>query len=402
MTDEPNSPTDAEQFVMEQHAGRQLLDQMMSVAQPSVTQIDRWRKQYGSDQVSAGLRLALARRRASGKFTHALEMWLDSTGLEQASDERVARYKAARFRRVAGSEPVFDLCCGIGMDAIALAEGGPVLAVDRDHERCRRARWNLGVYEVSARALVVCADVERMGSLNSRWVHVDPDRRAGRDRRARSVADYAPGLSFLKGLQQAARGGGIKLSPASDFELHFGGPELEIELVSLAGECKEATVWFGAAATCRRRATVLPAQISFCDLDASDQSAAPVEQPGDWIYTPDPALVRAGLLDRFGALHGLKRVGPGVDWLTGRALESPFLARFAVRAVLPFDLKRLKRELNARQLVPQTIKVWGLDVSPEDLRRRLSGGEGGQPTTLLLYLPQGTGCRVQAVIADRC
>ncbi len=52
----------------------------------------------------------------------------------------------------------------------------------------------------------------------------------------------------------------IKLSPASDFAAHFRGPEHEVELISVSGECKEATVWFGAAVTCRRRATRLPGE----------------------------------------------------------------------------------------------------------------------------------------------
>ena len=39
-------------------------------------------------------------------------------------------------------------------------------------------------------------------------------------------------------------GGAINLSPASDFAAHSSGPEFEVELISLRGECKEATVWF--------------------------------------------------------------------------------------------------------------------------------------------------------------
>ena len=51
--------------------------------------------------------------------------------------------------------------------------------------------------------------------------------------------------------------GAIKVGPASDFGKHFAGPEFEVELISLRGECKEATVWFGELVSCRRRATRL-------------------------------------------------------------------------------------------------------------------------------------------------
>ncbi len=72
-----------------------------------------------------------------------------------------------------------------------------------------------------------------------------------------------------------APGGAIKLSPASDFAEHFGGPGIEVELVSLNGECKEATVWFGAAATCRRRATKLPENVTWTDRDGERRRIVP-------------------------------------------------------------------------------------------------------------------------------
>ena len=404
MTDEPRTVVGMELLVLTTEPGQQLLGQIASVAEPSVSDIERWRKHHGIEFVTAALRLAGARRRAAGKFVRSSEMWLDSTGVEQSTDERVARFKAARFRRLIGSEPVIDLCCGVGIDALALAEAGRVIAVDRAPERCRRVHWNLEVYGVGGRGLVVCADAERFGTLEGRWVHIDPDRRAvpgGTGRRARSISDYAPGLPFLQKLRSEAVGGAIKLSPASDFEAHFDDPRLEIELVSLDGECKEATVWFGRAASCRRRATMLPVGATFSDHDGPDSTAALVAAPVDWLYTPDPTLIRAGLLDRFAVKHGLKRAGPGVDWLTGPELESPFLTRYAVQALLPLDFKQLKRELKARQLVPQTIKVRGLDVAPEELRRRL-GLDAGRSTTLLLYAPPGGRGRAQVVIGERC
>ena len=58
------------------------------------------------------------RRRAAEKFTHADRMLFTARGLEQATDEVVADYKASRFP---AGQRVADLCCGIGGDLIALA-----------------------------------------------------------------------------------------------------------------------------------------------------------------------------------------------------------------------------------------------------------------------------------------
>ena len=89
-------------------------------------------------------------------------------------------------------------------------------------------------------------------------------------------------------------GGAIKLSPASNFGGKFD--DVEIELVSLHGECKEATIWFGSLATPGLyRATVLPAGET---LAADPLSEFPEQGPlAKYLYDPDPAIVRSGLVD---------------------------------------------------------------------------------------------------------
>ena len=70
------------------------------------------------------------RLKARSKFDRAMDMFFTRSGLEQASAEDVvARHRSGRY---AGASQVADLCCGIGGDLIALAEGRRVLAVDRD------------------------------------------------------------------------------------------------------------------------------------------------------------------------------------------------------------------------------------------------------------------------------
>jgi hypothetical protein len=263
---------------------------------------------------------------------------------------------------------------------------------------CRRTRWNAGVYGVADRVLAVRSTAEAVGLPPGAWVHVDPDRRAGGAGRARALADYAPGLPFLRALAREAPGGAIKLGPASDFDAHFGGDGFEIELVSLGGECKEATAWFGAAVTCRRRASCLPAGATWTDRDADPDARAPLLAPGAWVFDPDPSLVRAGLVDGFAAAHGLGRFEPGVDYLTGPdRVDSPFLAAFAVLDVLPYDPKRLGRALAAHGVGRLEVKTRGATPRPEAVRARLRP-KGDEAATLLLA--RGAGA-IRAVLARR-
>jgi hypothetical protein len=321
-------------------------------------------------------------------------MWLDPTGLEQATAEEVARHKARRF----SGAVVVDLCAGIGGDAVAMAGGAKVLAVDDDEGMCRRVAWNAEVYEVSPRVAAVCARAEAFGIPAGALVHVDPDRRASSETRARRLVDYVPGLTFLKDLPARAAAGAIKLGPASDFEEHFGSPAFEVELISLRGECKEATAWFGGLATCRRRATRLPEGASWTDRDASPTARPGVAPPSSWVYDPDPALIRSGLVASFAAAHGLQRCAEGNDFLTGPdRVASPLLDAFEVVDVVPFDLKTLRRQVGQREIGPLEIKVRGLDARPEDLRVRLRP-RGPIPATILLIGGPGP---ARAVIARR-
>jgi len=386
---------DDEAWVLSTDEGRSLLAEATGVAAPGPVHLMRWRKTAEPGRVAAAVRLADGQRRGASKFARADRMWFEPTGLEQATAEAVARHKAARFAGRAGR--VIDLCCGVGGDTIALAAtGAGVLAVDLDQGMTRRALWNAGVYGVADRVAAVRARAEAFELPRGAWVHVDPDRRAPGRRRALDVADYRPGLGFLRSLTRAAEGGAIKLGPASDFAAHF--ERFEVELISLWGECKEATVWFAAAATCRRRATRLPEGASWTDRDGPGRAFAEAGPVDRYVFDPDPALTRSGLLDAFAVAHGLLRIADGIDYLTGPTrIVSPFLDAFEVDATLPLDLKRVRREVAARGFGPLEVRTRGVDLTPEAVRAAVKPGVGA-PGTLILAGGQGP---ARAVLARR-
>ena len=321
-------------------------------------------------------------------------MWVEPTAVEQATSELVARHKAKRF----ACSLVVDLCAGIGGDALALAAHSDVLAIDIDQGMCRRLHYNASVYNLADRLLPVRARAEAFAIPAGAWLHLDPDRRASGRNRARSLADYAPGPSFWKSAIKQVAAGAIKLGPASDFARYFPGPEHEIELISLDGECKEATVWFGGLGSCRRRATLLPENVTWTDRDGPTGRLASIAALSTLIFDPDPSLVRADLLDGFALANQLARVANGVDYLTGtQKISTPFLTTFEVLDVYPLDLKRLRRLIAKNEIGVLEIKVRGVDIAPETLRRQL-GLEGPRSASLLLIGGSGP---VRAVLAHR-
>lgn len=372
-----------------------MLAEVAAVRSIRPADLARFRKLAAPEAVAAAVRLSMARRKAAEKFARGDRMWVEAVGVEQSTAEPVARHKAARF----GAGPlVVDLCAGIGGDAIAMAARSQVLAVDLDPGMCRRMLWNASVYDVGNRVLAVQAQAETFAIPRGAWVHLDPDRRAIGDRQAHALEDYAPGPSSWESIVRSVSAGAIKVSPGADFARHFPDPGFEIELISLRGECKEATVWFGALASCRRRATRLPEGVTWTDRDGGAPTPAGVSPLSSWIYDPDPSLIRAGLLDGFAQAHGLRRVADGVDYLTAAdRVETPFLAAFSVRDVSTLDLKHLRRMIERHHVGTLEIKVRGVDLTPEILRARLKP-RGEESATLLIVGGAGP---TRAVLAQR-
>ncbi len=334
----------------------------------------RLRRQFSDELVRAAMTLHELRKRATSKFTRSAEMWFDRRGMEQSTAEPVARHKANRF-----DDAVWDLCSGIGGDAVALAERCHVTAIDLNPASCLRTEWNAEVYGVRARLETQCADVLSLGTLNG-LVHIDPDRRVGTEGKASRIENYVPGVPELLDLMSRCRGGAIKVGPATNFGGKF--PNTEIELISLSGECKEATVWFGELAGRQPfRATVLPSgeTIAGHPLDA-----VTLQTPlGRYVFDPDPAVVRAGLIDLVAQKLGLNRLDGAEEYLTGDShVSSGFVHAFEVLAELPNNEQNLRAWLRSSDFGQVEIKCRHIPIQAESLRKRLPL-PGNQPGVVI-------------------
>ncbi len=181
-----------------------------------------------------------------------------------------------------------------------------------------------------------------------------------------------------------------------------GGPlaglapgDWELETVSWRGELREALFWGGAARRgVPRTATLLLGGIR--DWTARSYQGEAVRPPpappatgasaGPWVHEPDPALIRAGLVDAFAAEHGLAPLAPDIAYLAGEAVASPFLRRWRILEILPLSLGGLQAALDRRGVGSLVLKKRGFPLDPETLRPRLRVGErGGPAVTVLIY-----------------
>ena len=329
----------------------------------------RLRRQVGPTLAQAVIETVLLRQIAAAKFSRASQMLLTRPALEQASSETVAAYRAQRFAE-AGFKCIADLGCGIGGDALALSAEADVIGIDLDQLRLLMARHNVQAYGHGERFFPVQADLMALPVIPCQALFFDPARRDETGRRLHSVALYRPPLALVDRWRLQIPHAAVKISPAVDYEELPA--DAETEFISLAGEVKEAILWYGDLRQgTERKATLLPGRNSLSTADFPGQDV-PVTQPAAYLYEPDGAVIRAHLVQTVARHLNAAQIDPQIAYLTSdKKVETPFARRFTLETWFPFQLKRLRQYLRSRNVGQVTIKKRGSPLEPEFLRRQL-------------------------------
>lgn len=359
------------------------------VGDDSLATVERLRRTASAEHAAAALTQATLRVRGRAKFGDLADrMYFTPDGLEQATRLRVAEHRAARL--VASSaRTVLDLGCGIGGDLLAAARAGLVGAgVDLDPVRVAVAQANLAALGLPGAVSV--ADATTLDTTPFDVAFADPARRSARGRTF-DVDDWTPPWSFVEGL--LTRDSCVKVAPGIPHELVPAG--VEAEWVSDHGEVKEAALWSGRLATTERRATVIGegglATLTDEDGPAAGEAGGQVRAVGGYLYEPDGAVIRAGLVTAVAAGVQGGLVDEHIAYVTSdQAFRTPFARGYTVLEELPYREKALRAALRERGVGRLTIKKRGVDVVPEQLRKRLDL-HGEQDATIVLTRVAGHG-----------
>ncbi len=345
-----------------------------------LTDLHTLRKKLSAEEAAAVLELALLRRRATAKFTRAKEMLFVRSALEQATRESIAQHRARRYRDF---ERVIELGCGIGGDTISLAQSTKkVIACDLNHLRLQFAAHNCGVYGVQKRVEFLQTDALRLPFAPSAAdaFFADPARRTSAGRRF-NPQDFQPSLDALLG-KYAKYSLGMKLAPGIDFSLL--PTQSEVEIISFAGDAKEAVLWTGKLATpnITRRATLLPFGETLTNASADDCG---VDSLGEFLCEPDVAIIRAGLVKQVATKLGLHLLDEHIAYLgASKKIESPLVKCYQIEAKLSLKLKSINRYLRANHIARVNVKQRGTGLSPEKIYRQLKPAKKGVERTLIL------------------
>lgn len=344
----------------------------------------RLRRGATPDLAAAAVEQALLRARAaaSGKFSRAGSMYFTRAGLEQASGEAIAGYRAERY---APYGALADLGAGIGGDALALARGGDrgVLAFDRDHLRLAMARENARAYGVDARLIPILGDLTEMAPPRVEALFCDPGRRTATGRRVFTTRDYEPPLATLDAWRARIPALGVKVSPGIDYaELPPPGVA-EVEFVSERGALKEAVLWYGPLRGVARRATLLPSRATLATT-GEPFPATPSLSPGKFLWEPDSAVIRAHLVELLAPRLDAWKLDRDIAYLTGDTyVATPFARAYAVIEALPFGLKSLVAKMRDLDAGIVTVKKRGSPLDTTMLARKLRG-TGARALTVVL------------------
>ncbi len=350
--------------------GTRSLDRAAAMRADGVTDLkigERLRAELDPERAALVLTQLDLRERAASRFAHPERMLFTRAGLEQATSEHIARYRA---NRLAGSERIVDLCCGIGGDLMAMAGlGVPLVAVDLDPVHLFLAEHNARARHPHADITTILADVREVEIAPGDTVFIDPARRLESGKRIGYQSE--PPVEWSLALADHAAKVAIKTAPGIPNELLPEG--WEMEHIALGNDLKEAVLWSPALAgefaqyreAWPHRATVIvngePHSIYGSHIDIL-HIVRP--QPGQWLHDVNPAVTNAGLVRELAEMIDANLIDPEIGFMvSNNNVHSPFCTSWHILDVLPWHEKQVKQALKA------------LDAGPVDIRRRGLAGD---------------------------
>lgn len=370
--------------------------------------------------VSTVLNQAKYRTSARAKFgERALSMLFTEAGFEQSTRAAVAALHAQRIKD-AGFSSVADLGCGIGADSLAFSNAGlSVVAVELDEQTAAITAFNLKEFD-SSRVLVGNVEhlsledlADKQGKLvQALWL--DPARRTVEGGHTSSrifdAEAFSPPLSFVLKLAQTGIPLGVKMGPGIP---HDAIPEnCEAQWVSHGGQVVEVVLWFNALARpgVRRAATLLSAdplephilyEITSPVGDSGSEELEPAEV-GDYLLEPDGAIVRAHLIGELAQELDAHLIDGHIAYLTTDSrVISPAVSTFEVLGSMPLNERVLKRWVREEEIGTLNIKKRGVDIVPEQLRKKLLGQgkkRKGSASATLIITRLGEGAESRRIV----
>jgi hypothetical protein len=263
---------------------------------------------------------------------------------------------------------------------------------------------NVGVYKVGKNVETVVGDIydlledpgfrEKVSDVD--LVFFAPSRRSG-GRRTVRFEEYEPPLSLLERLLEVSPNLCVEVAPGADLSSIVY--DCDVEVISHKGEVKEVVLWFGDLKLSKEgrsvMATKLPERITRVKSKVARRIKVTV--PRDYLYEPDPAFIKAGLIDDLAHEYGLTLLHPKIAYLTGETfIDTPMVKPYRVLSVTEMDYGVINSELTRLNLGSVDSKARGVSIDHKEIRKLVRGK--GENRGLVVFTLVNT--RPSAIIAD--
>lgn len=323
----------------------------------------------------------MTRDKRTMKFTRQIAS--NKEGLQLSTPEIVAAYIAKQLK----TDIIADLGCGIGGQVIFFArECKKVYAVERNPEKLEYAKKNCELYGVKNVEFILGdvlegSTIEKVSDAN--LIFSDPARPLSE--KERTLSNLKPPITEI-----------LKLYSDITPELAFHAPvqmpqsrialDCECEYLSLNGQLNRLTLYFGALKQCERSAVVLPGEAQLCSSDAAGIKTGEL---GQYIYEPEPSVVKAELLNELAQVVSEK--GDEIFFYQGDAkrtlltssklIASPFFKdAYRVVGKTEMDIRKIMEILKSERAGKVVLRF---DIEPErywDVRKKIEEGLSGKRT----------------------
>lgn len=303
---------------------------------------------------------------------------------EQATSDTLAAYHASL---IAPGSKVFDMTCGLGIDAFHIARtASQLFAADISHKVADAANYNAGRLGID-NFQAICADsVELLSQMECNafdYIFIDPARRGDHGQRRFALSDCQPDVtSIIDRMIEVAPKVIVKVSPMLDIsDVVSRLPHIErVISVGTRRECKELVI------VCDRTfngtpliSAVTVGENSFDFSEEDERNAVPVfgmPVPGEFLLECHPAAIKAGPFKLLSSRFGVKKIAPNTHLYYCDRIPDKFPGRgMVIREVLPFD-KHARKTLLARYKAID-ITARNFPLQPAEIAKKLKLQTGG-------------------------
>ncbi len=312
----------------------------------------------------------------------------DSLALEQATGEIAAKYKSSFISGVRG----IDITGGLGADTYFLSRNfNEYLYCEKNQLLKDIFDYNLFFSKKNNIKTFSDDGIKFLQNNKSRfdWIYADPSRRRG-DKRSVDINYYSPDIpGNLALLFSRADKICIKVAPAFDITeaLRIFRRIERITIISVGGEVKEVLIIMNSSLPDENIPVIEAAVLSGSERApfilsqkwGEDGDFNIADNPGEFLYEPDSAIIKSGLSRRLARDFKLEVIINQGVFLTSLKKIPCFPGRvFRIEETIPFREKEIKRWLKKKGIKKVNLVRKDFPWSVEKLRKKFNIGEGGE------------------------